>query len=174
MSTLTTTRRRVITLAALLFGSWPAMTQTSGRYTVEIIIFSTGDAAGDLGSNIAAAPAGSVAFTPAATRQLAGTVAKLRGTKGYRVLAHTAWSQSAAAWNSRRGVSAEQLGLDSAGISGVVIVERGQFMHLGIDLKIVDGAHTYRVNQVRRVKPGEPHYFDHPSIGIIAQLSAGG
>ena len=90
---------------------------------------------------------------------------------GLRVIGQAAWRQGAAGFNSRRGVSAAQLGLP--GITGKVMVERGQYLHLGIDLVVEDGGKRYRLNEVRRVKTDEVHYFDHPAIGVLAVLSGG-
>ena len=68
---------------------------------------------------------------PAGQRSLATA----RGPAGIAVLAHTAWTQPPAGWNSRRGVSLSQLGVNVPGLSGNVVLERGQFLHLGFDLQ---------------------------------------
>jgi hypothetical protein len=147
-----------------------------GRYTVEIVVFRSGGA----GDEDFAARAGGVDgstgglnSTPSAQRRLSDTAEHLRAANGYRVLAHTAWSQSAAPWNSRRGISAAQLGLAGAGLTGNVYLERGQFLHLGFDLHLADGTRTYTLSEVRRIKPNERNYFDHPAIGVIALVTAG-
>jgi hypothetical protein len=165
-------------LLALLVASWPAATaQSSGRYTVEIIVFRTGGGAPAGETNTRAATKSSttpIEATASATRRLTGAAARLRAANGYRVLAHTAWSQAPAAWNSHRGVSAAQIGLTGAGISGDVIVERGQYLHLGFDLMVEDGGQIYHIAEIRRVKADEAQYFDHPAVGIIALVTAGG
>lgn len=163
--------RRLLLSLALLCTALPALPQTPD-YTVEIVVFRNG---GDAGALDAAAPrplisGDDVVATPVASRRLGGSVASLNRS-GLRVIGQAAWRQGAAGFNSRRGVSAAQLGLP--GITGKVMVERGQYLHLGIDLVVEDGGKRYRLNEVRRVKTDEVHYFDHPAIGVLAVLSGG-
>lgn len=151
--------------------------QAAGRYTIEIVVFrADGDASGEDGG--AATPlrstSGDIMPTAVAGRRLAGAVTRLRNAGGYRILAHTAWSQAPAAWNSRRGVSVEQLGLNTPGLSGNIVLERGQYLHLGVDLKVEDGGRSLVLADLRRVKLDEALYFDHPQLGVIALVSSGG
>lgn len=157
---------------ALLAAATPALPQAAAapRFTVEILVFRSGDeAALEPGASSSGNAGADVAATPVATSRLGGAASKLRTGGGYRVLAHSAWTQGPAAWNSRRGVSARELGLP--GIEGKVILERGQYLHLGVDLTIDDGGRRYRINEVRRVKPDEVQYFDHPAVGVIAVVT---
>jgi Peptidoglycan-binding protein, CsiV len=162
----------------LLATCLPALPQQPTRYTVEIIVFRTdGDASGE---DPAAAPAlrssasSELATTPVTSRRLASAASRLRAGSGYRILAHAAWSQSAAGWNSRRGVSLAQLGVNVPGLSGNVVLERGQFLHLGFDLKLEDAGKTAQLAEIRRVKPDETQYFDNPQLGVIALVINGG
>jgi hypothetical protein len=157
-----------LTLAAPLLAPQSA----GGRFEVELIVFRSGTAPGM--RDLAIAPSGSITGQPITTRRLADAAARIRANSGYRMIAHTAWSQPAASWNSRRGVAASQVGLGSAGFSGTVFVERGQFLHLGFDLRLTDGDETWSFKEVRRVKSGERHYFDHPALGIIALVTQTG
>jgi hypothetical protein len=167
--------RSAALLVALSLASGVAQPQSGGRYTVEVIVFRTDSNANAEASGAQQKISGAdLSATPASARRLVGSAARLKAAKGFRVLAHSAWTQSAAAWNSRRGVSASAAGLADAGVQGKVIVERGQFLHLGFDLVIEDGGNVYRINEVRRVKPDEPQYFDHPAVGIVAVLAQGG
>jgi len=169
------TGRRMHALALLLLASMVALPQqASNRYTVEIVVFRNGGQTGALAETAAGAVGGDdVEPVAIATRRLGGAASRLRAAAGYRVLAHAAWTQAPTAFNSRRGVSATRLGMAGAGISGKVILERGQYLHLGVDLTIDDGGRRYRITEVRRVKPDETHYFDHPAVGVIALVTAG-
>ena len=170
-----TITRRLGVLALLLLAAPMAVTQQAGRFTVEIVVFRTASQTGALGAEPGQPViGGDVEPTTVAARKLAGTASRLRGANGYRVLAHTAWSQGAASFNSRRGVSAARLGISSAGITGKVILERGRLLHLGIDLTIDDGGRRYHISEVRPVKADEAQYFDHPAVGVIALVTAGG
>jgi hypothetical protein len=169
--------RRCAWMVALLAASLQAVPQqATPRYTVEIVVFSTNAASGEDGT--AATPLGSMAGdimpTAVASRKLASAAAKLRSA-GYRVLAHTAWTQPPAAWNSRRGISVEQLGINTPGLSGNVVLERGQYLHLGLDLKVDEGGRGLVLADLQQVKKlGDALYFDHPQLGAIALVTAGG
>lgn len=166
---------RPLLLAALWLGiATPALPQTPG-YTLEIIVFrNSGEGAalvaGDPGPAYLEADVDFEQATPDKLRAQAGRL----NSAGLRVLGQAAWRQEPAAWqrelvvtNSRRGVSVARLGL--AGIRGKVIFERGDYLHLGIDLVVEADGRRYRINEVRtRVKADEIHYFDHPAIGVLA------
>jgi hypothetical protein len=177
MNTRRTFAFRLAGTALLLLASATAIPQQAGaRYTVEIVVFRNGGqaAATTAETQSALSSTDDVEPTTVATRKLGGAASRLRAAGGMRVLAHTAWSQGATGWNSRRGVTASRLGIAGSGIGGKVILERGQYLHLGVDLTVEDGGHRYRINEVRRVKPDEIQYFDHPALGVIAVVTAGG
>ena len=162
---------------ALLATSLPALPQQATRYTVEIVVFRVdGDTSGE---DPAAAPSlrssasTDLATTAVTSRKLASAASRLRSGGGYRIIAHTAWSQTAAGWNSRRGVSLSQLGVNVPGLTGNVVLERGQFLHLGFDLKLEDAGKAVQLAEIRRVKPDEAQYFDNPQLGVIALVTSG-
>jgi len=172
-----TLRRCGLALVLAATGLQAVPQQATGRYTVEIVVFrADANTSGEDGA--AATPlrstAGEIMPTAVPGQRLTAAAAKLRGA-GYRILAHTAWSQAPAAWNSRRGVSVEQLGIATPGLSGNVVLERGQYLHLGIDLKVEDGGRNYVLADLQQVrKLGEAQYFDHPQLGVIALVTSGG
>lgn len=163
---------RHLWLLLLLCGiASPALPQTPPGYTVEIVVFRhPGDAGAMEGSEARPAISGDdVQPTVLAASRLAGSVARLN-RNGLRVLGQAAWRQAPAATNSRRGVSAERLGL--SGISGKFVFERGQYLLLGVDLVIEDGGKRFRIQEMRRqVKSGEVQYFDHPAVGVLAVVT---
>ena len=189
--------RRLLWGAALALCAGSALPQTPTLYTVEIVVFRNGSDIGALPvtepqaapDQPVAAPAASaspqppdatattpatapaalatVDATPVANTKLNSAAAKLTSKAGLKVLAHVAWTQMPTAWNSRIGVSAEQLGLGN-GISGKIFLERGQFLHLGLDLTVDTDGHRFRIDEVRKLKPNEIHYFDRPALGVLA------
>jgi hypothetical protein len=168
--------RQLGMLALLLLASAAAVPQQAvARYNVEIVVFRTASQAGALPGTAPREAVGSddVESTALSTRKLASAANRLRSAGGYRILAHTAWTQAPTGWNSRRGVSAAHLGLERAGITGKVSLERGEFLNLRIDLTIEDAGHRYHLSEVRRVKPNETQYFDHPAAGVLAVITAG-
>lgn len=162
-------RRLPWLLLALL--AWPALTQQQpAAYTVEIVVFRT---AGASPTNDASAPGAAdagISSRPASGQRLGDVAGRLRASGAYRVVGQAAWTQAPAPWNSRRGVSAAQVGL-GGGLAGTVILERGQFLHLGFDLRYTEGDRSWHLNEVRRVRPNERQYFDHPALGVIAVVT---
>jgi len=162
----------------------------SGLYTVEIVIFRGGG--GSAGEDLAAASGGtaddsdSAAATaarsarlgeilPATKHRLGDVVSRLNASGSHKVLAHVAWSQTASAWNSGSGLSADQLGLGAAGFTGLVQLERGTYLHLGFNLTYAAaGGARYALSEMRRVKFAERNYYDHPALGVIALVTPGG
>jgi len=164
-------------LAMLLLGSAAAIPQqAANRYTVEIVVFRNGGQGAALDAGATSATGGDdVEATVVATRKLGTAASRLRAAGGMRVLAHTAWTQTPAGLNSRRGVSAANLGIAGAGISGKVMLLRGSYLNLGIDLVIDDGGRRYRISEIRNnIKADQIQYFDNPAIGVLAVVSAGG
>jgi hypothetical protein len=103
---------------------------------------------------------------------------KLHASAGYAPLAHVAWSQTASAWGTRAGFALARLGVDVPGLSGTVVLERGQFLHLGMTLDYAPASPpaglaappgtVFTLNAGRRVRFNERNYFDHPAFGVIA------
>lgn len=188
------TRRLSLTFAtalllALLFDPGQTLVSTAnaaaggpGAYQVEVLIFKAADA--PTGEDLSAPAEGrgfngqlerggtppSVWRTLDASRmQLSGMAARLRAN-GWRVLAHAAWIQGATDWPRHAGLPLEQVGLSAAGLTGNVYVERGQYLHLGFDLKLGSDP-IWSLSELRRVKFDEKNYFDHPGFGVIAIVS---
>ena len=173
MSSARSCRFFALVLLGLLSATPAALPQQSlpARYEVEILVFR-------MDGELPLAPPESlrtepdaVQATPVAQRRLADAAGRLRAAGGFRIIAHTAWTQAPAAWNSRRGVPVSTLGLEGSGLTGTVILERGQYLHLGFDLRYGEGSNGVLLNEVRRVKINERQYFDHPAVGIIALVT---
>jgi hypothetical protein len=170
-----------LTLALIAGAAVPQ--QQPNRYTVEIIVFRTEATAPatpapmpDLANGTSSSTSGSndMEITPATVRRLVGAAQKLRNTPGLKVLAHKAWTQAPAGWNSGRGVTAAKLGLTSAGVSGRITLERGQYLHVRFDLAVDEGGQRFQLSELRRIKADEIHYFDHPAVGVVAIVTGGG
>jgi hypothetical protein len=110
---------------------------------------------------------------PAAKLQLSGARQKLAAA-GYRVLAHTGWTQTASTWGSRNGLSVEQLGVQVPGLSGSFLLERGALLHFGMNLRYSpEGGGAQQMNELRRIRFNEKNYYDHPGLGVIAVVTPG-
>jgi len=168
-------------------------------YNIEIIVFR---AAGTIGGaedwsaeagartiagDESAAPGGGaqvghfVAALPASAWQLTDLENRLRASGTYLPVAHVAWSQTASSWGTRAGFPVDKLGIAVPGLSGSVLLERGQFLHLGMSLTYVVptppaslGAApgtAFTLNESRRVRFYERNYYDHPAFGVIALVT---
>lgn len=181
MERLPTIARRTL-LATMLLGSALAVSQQPpARYTVEIVVFRTASLVGALPADpLPAVTDDDVEIASAVSRRLGSAANKLKATAGFRILAHTSWSQAPVSCSRSEcrsfsnGVSAARVNLARAGVAGRIILKRGQVLNLGIDLTVDDGGRRYHISEVRQVKPGEAQYFDHPSVGVLAVINAGG
>lgn len=118
---------------------------------------------------------------PAADYRLTSIASRLRSSDAYVPVAHAAWVQTASAWGTHAGFPLQSLGIDVPGLSGVIFLERGQFLHLGmtLDYTLQDPppglnaapGTTFVMNETRRVRFYERNYYDHPAFGVIALVT---
>jgi hypothetical protein len=162
-------------------------------YTVEIIVFrnlSGGGGSEDWGVKpVARGPdtpdttvtGRFVQSLPASQFQLNDIAARLQNTTNYPPIAHFAWQQTASSWGSRAGFSIAKLAGNVPGLSGIVYLERGSYLHLGLSLNYqtqnppaglgADPGTVFSMSESRRVKFFERNYFDHPAFGVIALVT---
>lgn len=109
----------------------------------------------------------------AAPRQL-DAVARRLNTGGYRLLWHQAWVQPALGREGLDLATLAALGQGQAApeLSGTIRLSAGRFLHLGMAIEL-ESEHGLEatLQQERRVRLGDEHYFDHPHIGIIAVIN---
>lgn len=176
----------------------PNVAPPTPTYNIELVIFRAAAALG-AGENWSA-EAGAHSFTsgeestgagaqvghfvsalPESQFQLNDVVDKLRSTGIYLPIAHVAWSQTSSAWGTRAGLPVSQLGLNVPGLTGTVSLERGQYLHLGLQLSYAMpnpptgiGAAPgtlFTLTENRRVRFYERNYYDHPAFGVIALVT---
>lgn len=81
---------------------------------------------------------------------------------------HHAWRQPAAshAEAAAMAVAGRRLG---ASATGTVRLSLDRFLRLELDLELDPGTgELFRLQQARRLRSGQTHYFDHPQFGVIA------
>jgi len=150
--------------------------ETQAQYDVEIIVFRNlaGQADGEQWPAADATmpdayrpPARDAAVTDlaAAPRRLQRIADALNRSGAYRVLEHRAWRQTA--HDRSRAVP---LPVNAAGgqLDGTVTLVRERFLHLDVDLVLQS---MYALDETRRMRSGERHYFDHPMFGVIAEVT---
>lgn len=90
----------------------------------------------------------------------------------YKPVLYKSWIQSVGAGRISAAVPIKKDNL----LNGFVRLQRGHYVHLLIDLEYApDRVYTetpviYRINEKRKVKLNEIHYFDHPKFGVIATV----
>ncbi|HEY6516534.1 MAG TPA: CsiV family protein [Steroidobacteraceae bacterium] len=127
-------------------------------------------------------PAGKLlTVLPTSNYRLTAIEARLRSSGTYLPVAHAAWLQTASAWGTHAGFPLESLGINVPGLTGVIFLERGQFLHLGMALNYTmqdpppglnaPPGTTFVMNETRRVRFFQRNYYDHPAFGVIAIVS---
>ncbi len=96
----------------------------------------------------------------------------LSANYAYKPVYYKSWIQSVGPNRVSKGV---QIKKDSL-LNGFVRIQRGHYVHLLVDLEYApDSVYTetpliYSINEKRKVKLNEIHYFDHPKFGVIATI----
>ena len=138
-----------------------------------------GTATGDMGNRLAVSSLSPALF------KLAAMESSLQRSRGYEVVGHIGWTQIAVPRGSGLAVDLSEVGLSGMPIRGTGALERGKYIYLRLNLAYTpadppatlvgtvqsDRVVTFSLNQVRRVRPFERHYFDHPAFGVIAMIS---
>jgi hypothetical protein len=113
--------------------------------------------------------------------QLNDVEARLRNSSSYQPIAHFAWQQTASSWGSGAGFTVAKLGGSVPGLSGIIFLEAGTYLHLGMTLNYQSAnppaglgaapGTVFMMSESRRVKQYERNYFDHPAFGVIALVT---
>lgn len=178
----------LLSALALTLGTAGHLAQAQGTgastYHVEVIVFRMtgpreGEPSGSARASVGDTAAGGVQMAryigplPPAKLQLSGARQKLAAA-GFRVLAHTGWTQTASSWGSRSGLPVDRVGVQVPGLSGTFLLERGSLLHFGMNLRYApEGGATHALNDLRRIRFNEKNYYDHPGLGVIAVVTPG-
>jgi peptidoglycan-binding protein CsiV len=176
----------------------PAPPYSGPAYDIEIVIFRARVGLGPpenwaaettANATVAGGEAGSgssrvgklLAVLPTSDYRLTAIDSRLRSSGTYEPVAHAAWVQTASAWGTHAGFPLDSLGIDVPGLSGVIFLERGEFLHFGMALNYTmqdppSGLNappgtTFVMNETRRVRFYQRNYYDHPAFGVIALIT---
>lgn len=121
-------------------------------------------------------------WTPLADdqRRLTDTFARMRNSRDYKPLVHAAWRQPVYGEIDATTLALERVAgtPSNLGASASIYVER--FLHLTLDLELakpitqaadLPGSLIYRLEEKRKMRSGETHFFDHPRFGAVALIS---
>jgi hypothetical protein len=138
----------------------------------------SGDTPAPAGTSLDTSPMSPALF------KLSGIESALQRSHNYEVLGHVGWTQTVVPRGSGLAVDLSQLGVGGE-IRGSAAVERGRYLYLRLRLAYTptdpppslvgttapSGPVTFTLDQVRRVRNFERHYFDHPAFGVIAMVA---
>ena len=112
-------------------------------------------------------------FSPLTTDQLRlGTVSnRLLNSRDWSPILHYGWRQPVL--GREEGPAVSIAGNRRGGyVSGSVRLTVERFLRVELDLKMDPGSGiVYTLEQSRRLRSGELHYFDHPQFGVIVLVS---
>jgi hypothetical protein len=174
--------RRAILYATLLLMTGTALAATTDKdslYEIEVVVFENRHApasgeSGPVGKNAAPIPGLDNAIAPVApaTGGYKLSTAPLEKDGRYRVLSHQRWIQP---MDSKAAVKARRISAGSE-LDGLVRVYMSRYLHADVQLVLKDGPVTggvvHRIDEQRRVKNQEVHYYDHPRLGVLLLVSA--
>jgi hypothetical protein len=96
----------------------------------------------------------------------------LQRSGAFQVFAHRLWRQGA---YDRHSAVPYLLHTTRDGghyeLDGSVTLIREHYLHLAIDLTLGAPGSLYRLDETRRIRSGELHYFDNPRFGVIARVT---
>lgn len=110
--------------------------------------------------------------------------AKLRGSRDYRPLLHTAWIQPGYSAEEAPSLALDRIARANGGLRGNVTLHVSRYLHLRLDLSMpatsaaasnqtsltLNERPTYKLSESRRIRSGELHFFDHPKFGVLARI----
>jgi hypothetical protein len=103
---------------------------------------------------------------------LNGVAGALQRSGAYQVLAHRLWRQSAYDRHSAIPYLLHTSpGSSGREVDGSITLIRERYLHLAVDLTLTSPDVLYRLDETRRMRSGELHYFDNPHIGVIARIT---
>jgi hypothetical protein len=158
---------------AVTHGDVPA---GSARYLIELLAFRPPGAAPKVYpvpdiSSVGSIP-GRIEPLTATDYQMTAAATALASKGGYRVLGHAAWAAIVPP-NGRTTTHLEEVLPSGSPLSGLLAIQRSQYLFLGLEVDYATGDQTYGLREKRRIKFGERHYFDHPAFGLIALVTPG-
>jgi hypothetical protein len=152
------------------------------QYDVEVIVFRN-LAARDDGEQWSADTSGSAGGfariplqqglqeLPESQFALNGVAGALQRSGAYQVLAHRLWRQEAPdRHNAVPYLLRATQGSAPHELEGSFTLVRERYLHLAVDLALTSPGSRYRLDESRRVRSGELHYFDNPRLGVIARV----
>ena len=170
-----------------------AATDKENTYSVEVLVFATrlpqldGDELWTREATTAVTPDNVDAEGPSPAAPpgiLAAAANELTKDGRFRILAYYSWFQAADAKSASKPIRLRGTHARNPNeLTGTMRLYLSRYLHLDLNLnyeeKTADGGLlggetgmvTYRINEQRRIKSHETHYFDHPKFGVLLRLT---
>ena len=125
---------------------------------------------------------------PEEAYELGEITAKMRRSRDFRPLIHTAWTQPGYRKDEAPPLSLQRVARLPSRLNGRATLYLSRYLHLNVDLKLRARAGTaaandansfvqavdtpvYSLLEQRRLRSGELHFFDHPQFGVLVKVS---
>lgn len=134
-------------------------------YMVEVLVFENNTHSPATESHHYKAPKESRSASetwPIEPSMLLDEAARIEKSPNYTLVHHFSWGQAALPYSQSANFN-----IIEQKVQGWIKVYAGQLLFANIDLDYLG----YRMNEKRRLKLNERHFFDHPKFGIIMQVS---
>lgn len=172
-----------------------AATDKENTYNVEILVFATrlpqleGNELWTREAAVANAvsPADADAQAPSPTAPpgiLAAAANDLAKDGRFRILAYYSWIQTADAKSASKPIRISGTNAKNPDeLTGTLRLYLSRYLHLDLNLNYTEkasdasltnadsGMITYHIDEQRRIKSQETHYFDHPKFGALIRLT---
>jgi hypothetical protein len=186
-----TSRTRFVFLLLTLLAAGPALAAKS--YDVEVIVFerTSGNAVAgeqwpedpgrpalEKASSLNESGSGAYSVLPKSRWRLSREADRIGSAGGMKVLLHTAWRQPAVDRDQAKPI---HLHSSVTPLEGTATISVGRYLHADLDLLLNNSSGGsyfsssrggYRLQESRRMRSGEVHYFDHPMMGALVLISA--
>lgn len=107
---------------------------------------------------------------------------RMRNSRDYRPLMHVAWRQPVYDQANETTLALDRLGKLPTSLAAMASIYVNRFLHLTLDLELAGGpalttgdgapqSTIYRLNERRKMRSAELHFFDHPRFGALALIS---
>lgn len=163
----------------------------SNMYEIEVVVFENRLSdleGGELWTRAREKPASAekdeavaVGEKPPEDSSLSAALTALEKSGRHRVLAHLRWQQSAEAKSVSKPVKISNV---ESGLDGSLRFYLSRFLVLDLNLALRETPSggifsgtpesdptVYRLNEPRRIKVSETHYFDHPKFGALVRVA---
>lgn len=185
-----TSRTRLVFLLLTLMTAGPTLAAKS--YDVEVIVFERtagNEVAGEVWPDDPGRPAlekataltesgtGPYSLLPKSRWRLSKEATRISSNGGMKLLLHTAWRQPAV---SRDETKTIHLHSSVTPLEGTATISVGRYLHADLDLLLNKAGGSYfsssrggfRLQESRRMRSSEVHYFDHPLMGALVLISS--